>query len=275
MVRCPTCGKENVASFRFCVGCGAGLVRTSRAGNTVSPMPAEETAPFTLPPLTLLEERTSWTATVQRSRLQLLSSTFEGKAAPLPEGRTTLGRKRGGALSRDRHLSPHHVSLTPQGEKLHIRDEGSLNGVYRKLVAHEPALLDPGQVFRIGQEILRFEPLRPKPPDAHGVEHQGGSAKPYVGRLVIVLGRQTTGDAIAVPRSGLQLGRDRGDWLFPDDGYVSGAHCKLAADGEQVTLTDLGSSNGTFLRIEREALLSPGETLLVGKQLFRIALAPR
>jgi hypothetical protein len=37
-------------------------------------------------------------------------------------------------------------------------------------------------------------------------------------------------------------------------------------------LTDLGSSNGSFIRLSAEAELANGDVLLMGQQLFRITL---
>ena len=70
----------------------------------------------------------------------------------------------------------------------------------------------------------------------------------------------------------MQLGRERGDVLFPEDGYVSGLHGRLTCEGGRVTLTDLGSSNGSFIRLTEETELESGDVLLMGQQLFRIAL---
>jgi hypothetical protein len=38
-----------------------------------------------------------------------------------------------------------------------------------------------------------------------------------------------------------------------------------------VCLTDLGSSNGTFLRVREARLVPTGSLLLMGQQLFRVA----
>ena len=40
----------------------------------------------------------------------------------------------------------------------------------------------------------------------------------------------------------MHLGRERGDVIFPEDGYVSGLHCRIHHDGTAVVLTDVGSS---------------------------------
>ena len=72
----------------------------------------------------------------------------------------------------------------------------------------------------------------------------------------------------------MHCGRERGDILFSEDGYVSGLHCQVArgADGA-VYLTDLGSSNGSFIRLRSGARASRGgDILLMGQQLFRVDL---
>ncbi|RYE73780.1 MAG: FHA domain-containing protein, partial [Myxococcales bacterium] len=131
----------------------------------------------------------------------------------------------------------------------------------------------PGDVFRIGQEIVRFEPLMPQPPSPDGVERLGSPSKGYVGRLALIIGRDVTGNAFPIPEGGVHLGRERGEILFPEDGYVSGLHCRIAraADG-RIMLTDLGSSNGTFVRIKTERDLRSLDEILMGQQLFRITL---
>ena len=78
------------------------------------------------------------------------------------------------------------------------------------------------------------------------------------------------GNAFPVPVMGIYLGRERGDILFPDDGYVSGLHCQLTVTGNRVNLTDVGSSNGTYVRLRAPRSLRNGDFLLLGQQLFRL-----
>jgi pSer/pThr/pTyr-binding forkhead associated (FHA) protein len=126
-------------------------------------------------------------------------------------------------------------------------------------------------VFRIGQEIIRFEELRASGRGPDGVERFGSPAKGYIGRLALVIGRDTTGNAFPVPERGVHCGRERGDILFSEDGYVSGLHCRIArANDGRVYLTDVGSSNGTFIRLRAEHPLTGGDILLMGQQLFRV-----
>ncbi|MFO0661701.1 MAG: FHA domain-containing protein, partial [Polyangiaceae bacterium] len=112
--------------------------------------------------------------------------------------------------------------------------------------------------------------ITPQPPSPDGVERLGSPSKGYVGRLALVIGRDVTGNAFPVPEAGVHLGRERGDILFPEDGYVSGLHCRIRSEGGRVLLTDLGSSNGTFYRLANEHELKNHEEILMGQQLFRV-----
>jgi pSer/pThr/pTyr-binding forkhead associated (FHA) protein len=127
-------------------------------------------------------------------------------------------------------------------------------------------------VFRIGQEIIRFEELRGRAV-AGRRRALRQPAKGYIGRLALVIGRDTTGNAFPIPERGVHCGRERGDILFSEDGYVSGLHCQIArAPDGQVYLTDLGSSNGSFIRLRAERNIAGGDILLMGQQLFRVDL---
>lgn len=189
----------------------------------------------------------------------------------LPDAPTvTVGRDTGSIFAGDSYLSPRHASFTRRGGQIVVKDEGSLNGVYLKLKPNEPWPLQYDDVFRIGQEIIRFEELKPQPRSSDGVERFGSPGKGYIGRIALVIGRDTTGNAFPIPERGIHCGRERGDVLFSEDGYVSGLHCRVhrAQDGK-IYLTDVGSSNGTFIRIRSEHPIRPGDILLMGQQLFR------
>jgi pSer/pThr/pTyr-binding forkhead associated (FHA) protein len=183
----------------------------------------------------------------------------------------TLGRDTGSIFAGDSYLSPRHATFLRRNNQLFVKDEGSLNGVYLKIKPNEPWPLAYDDVFRIGQEIVRLEELKSLGPTADGVERFGSPAKGYIGRLALVIGRDTTGNAFPIPERGVHLGRERGDILFSEDGYVSGLHCRISkgADGK-IYLTDVGSSNGTFVRLRTERVVHKGDVLLMGQQLFRV-----
>lgn len=183
----------------------------------------------------------------------------------------TIGRELGGIFGGDNYLSPQHAVLTRRDSRLFVQDANSTNGTYVRLRRDVPEPLVDGQVFRIGQEIVRLEMLTSAPP-VDGVEIMGSPSAGYVGRIALVTGRETTGNAFPIPESGIHMGRERGHVLFPEDGYVSGLHCSVTKQGDGMVLTDLGSSNGTFVKLTGERELRDGDILLMGQQLFRVGL---
>jgi len=259
-VTCPQCGHPNPQSNRFCASCGYNLSALQSAGVAATAAPPPIAAPA---------------AATGGARILLTALRADGSEAgtfALPEAPTiTVGRDTGSIFAGDSYLSPRHATFVRQGGKLAVRDENSLNGVYLKLHANAPWPISYQDVFRIGQEIIRFEALVGQGPSSDGVERLGSPARGYIGRIALVIGRDTTGNAFPVPESGIHLGRERGDVLFSEDGYVSGLHCRIARENDgKVYLTDVGSSNGTFIRLRSEHPLAPGDVLLMGQQLFRV-----
>jgi pSer/pThr/pTyr-binding forkhead associated (FHA) protein len=255
-VVCLQCGHVNAPSNLFCGSCGFRL-------GGASARPAASAAP---PPPAAAEPAGGTMALTALRADGSEAGTFQ-----LPAGGGTVGRETGGIFAGDSYLSPRHATFRVGTGRASVKDEGSLNGVYKKLTREVPVEIRPNEVFRIGQEIIKFEPLAPPSTSADGVERLGAPSKGYIGRIALVIGREETGNAFPIPESGVHLGRERGDILFPEDGYVSGLHCRLSWDGQKLFLTDLGSSNGTFVRVAETDVRS-GDVLLMGQQLFRIAL---
>ena len=63
-----------------------------------------------------------------------------------------------------------------------------------------------------------------------------------------------------------------GDLVFADDQFLSRRHASIAWDGSRAMLNDLGSSNGTFIRLAGPMPVKNGDHLRMGDQLFRIEL---
>lgn len=276
-VICPQCSHPNPSTNKFCASCGFKLGKQAAASG---PVQSVEMVPGGSPLAPPLPSGPPGPAVGElpgpvAGGVSLTALRADGSEAGnfhMPSTPTTVGRDTGGIFAGDSYLSPRHATFVPKGKQVTIRDESSLNGVYKKLNRDEPIELAFGDVFRIGQEILRVEPLTPLAKSADGVDRLGSPSKGYVARIALVIGRDTTGNAYPIPESGLHLGRERGDVLFPEDGYVSGLHCRISYQNNKLFLTDLGSSNGSFVRLFKDTSVTSGDVLLMGQQLFRVAV---
>jgi pSer/pThr/pTyr-binding forkhead associated (FHA) protein len=258
---CVNCGAQVPENFRFCHVCGHDL-HAAPATNVRSDVPQERVS---APAVAAAPQRS-----VARAKLILIQPDgSEGEAFPLEDGSTLIGRSTGGIFANDAYLSPEHSEFRFEGDQLVVKDMESLNGIYIRVEAEVPIELFDGSVFRVGQEILRFEAPTAPDPAPDGTQLMGSPHQGFLGRVCLVIGRETTGNCFPIPPAGIHLGRERGDVVFPEDGYVSGLHCRIHSEVGHVFLTDLGSSNGTFVRVLNESFVPKGTFVLMGQQLFR------
>jgi pSer/pThr/pTyr-binding forkhead associated (FHA) protein len=253
LLSCPKCGSSVPKNFKFCGSCGHPMAQVAQAAPAAA-APAK-------PPAS--------TGAAPRGNLVLIRPDgSEGESMPLGDS-TQVGRQMGGVFGSDLYLSPRHATFTFEGTQLVVRDDESLNGVYVRVDRDVPTELSEGSIFRIGQELIRFNGLTLAGVGPDGVEPMGSPNPCYIGRLSLVVGRTTTGNSFPIPPQGLHLGRERGDLIFPEDGYVSGLHARVHTERGRVYLTDVGSSNGTFVRVNGKKAVRSGDLILIGQQLFR------
>ena len=253
MVKCPSCGANVPENFKFCGSCGHDM-------NQGSAPPPAAAAPAAQP---------AAGGGGQATLVLIRPDGTEGDVYPIQDG-TVVGRETAGPFASDSYLSPQHAEFSFSGGELTVKDLDSLNGVYYRIAREQPIELAPHAVFRIGQEILRYEPMSAAEEPADGVTLMGATDPGYVGRVRLVVGRESHGASFCIPAEGIHLGRERGDVIFPEDGYVSGLHCRVHPEGGKIWLTDVGSSNGTFFRVPGQHAVGRGELLLMGQQLFRV-----
>lgn len=65
------------------------------------------------------------------------------------------------------------------------------------------------------------------------------------------------------------IGRTSGDITFPDDNYMSNLHARIVRRNQKFFLIDEQSKNGIYKRIQNELILTNGNIILIGKQVFR------
>lgn len=171
----------------------------------------------------------------------------------------------------DPWIDAKHANFFYRKDKLIVRDEGSVNGVYVRI--RQPSVLQPGDHFLCGEQVFRLEstPKDTSGPDPDQTYFYSSPKRPSPFRIVQVLAGGADGMVYCARENSVQIGREDCDMNFPDDVFMSGSHAKveLSSDG-QYSLVDLGSRNGTYVRIGNECELVHGDYVFIGHQLLRV-----
>lgn len=80
----------------------------------------------------------------------------------------------------------------------------------------------------------------------------------------------TPGKTFALEGDVLTIGREASNQIAINDAEISRKHSQLVAQGGKYVLTDLGSTNGTFVngqRLTGQHVLQPGEVISLGEQI--------
>jgi pSer/pThr/pTyr-binding forkhead associated (FHA) protein len=255
---CPSCGTEVPANNKFCGKCGANM-------EAVAALPSGGGA------------KTMFFGANQvpgRARLIVIKGEgVDGVTYQLNGTEHVAGRSEGAILFPDDPLlSPRHANFVYRNGKLNVQDEGSVNGIFVRIKT--PAPVASGGLFLIGEQLLQVEPAPPDlgpMPDAEGTYFYASPKRPSKMKLIQRLRGGEIGMIYRSRGDTISIGREGNDVNFLDDPFISGKHAQvgISADG-QCTLTDLGSKNGTFVRINEEAALNHGDYVFLGQQLLRV-----
>ncbi len=203
----------------------------------------------------------------------------EGEVVPMGDAPLTIGRSQGDLrFPGDEFLTAAHARVDPLATGVRITDLGSRNGIYVRISRPEPVV--PGDLFLIGHHLLRLEniPAAGREQDAgpDGVRGYGTPLQAAWGRLVLLGPGTVEAETHYLRHPQVVFGRELGDIVFPADPFVSWQHAQLsvevAGEAMTVTLTDLRSANGTYLRARGDVILDPGDMFRVGDQIFRVRM---
>ena len=156
--------------------------------------------------------------------------------------------------------------------RLAVEDVGGGNGVFVRIRAER--LVNAGGELRMGRQRLRVEALPPVEHGPGGTIMWGSPEPGFRFRLVQILEGGLLAAAFPLKEGDNSVGREYGDVTFPTDGFVSGRHAVLHVRSDRLTIRDLGSSNGTFLRLSGPAFVEDGDQYLIGRQLLRVDVKP-
>jgi hypothetical protein len=250
---CRSCSTPVPMGHKFCGRCGAA-------------MPPE-----------ILAARTQFFGQLQvpgRAKLILIRGEgVEGLSYQLNADQHVVGRNGQLVFTDDPFISPRHANLFYRNGKLVVRDEGSLNGVFWRV--HGTIEVGAGDLFLAGEQLFRVEGA-PRPSDGPAPDGTYFYTSPKHQthfKLVQLLEGGAAGMAVCARGPSLQIGREGGELNFPLDLYMSAAHCRVEdTGGGALTLTDMNSRNGTYVRLKAERELGHGDYLFIGRKLLRVEI---
>lgn len=182
---------------------------------------------------------------------------------------TVFGRTEGDiTFPDDPHLSPRHARIVLRGGGFWLEDAGSRNGLYVRL--REAGQLADKDMVTFGSLVFRFESFGPGPrtssiiTQADGVKVFGSGRERPFGRLVRILQDGSEGCAYPLTPSRTILGRKSGHFVFPDDPLLSRQHVQFYERDGTLWVEDLGSSNGTLVRMVAPVELRGGTVFRMG-----------
>lgn len=249
---CRSCSTPVPVGHKFCGRCGAAV------------------------PPEILNARTQFFGQLQapgKAKLILIRGEgVEGLSYQLNAEQHVVGKAGQLVFPDDPFVSPKHANFFYRNGTLCVRDEGSLNGVYLRVrgtveVASEDHFLAGEQVFRVDRQ-----PKHNDQPGPDGTYFYSSPKHQSAFRITQLLQGGAHGMTVCSRTSSLQIGREGGDLNFPTDLYMSASHCKIEDAAGTLTLTDLGSRNGTYVRLKAERELAHGDYLFIGRKLLRVEI---
>src|SRR3989454_1567908 len=295
--QCPNCMTLNAATFKFCARCGTPLGATAAPGAPApkGAGPPAKSAPPPKPPAPVRPAVPARPvpppppkpvtgqsrpppappkpAAPVRPRARVSAIARDGSRSAdfvLVKDETRVGRDVEPTevkLDKDPFIAPVHAVFRFEGPQLVVKDLGTANGVFLWL---KERTLQSGDELRIGRQRLRIEWM-PDEPEQLAEQPVWGTPNPgYTARIVQLLEGGGEGDVYPLKVGENMVGRGTGDVSFPQDGYVSSKHATITVGEGSLVVKDLGSANGTFVRVNGQTAVTSGDLLLLGEQILRI-----
>lgn len=277
---CPKCGENVPTSNRFCPSCGHRVPPPSSfdVSTQVGPRPSAQgtaPAPSGTPAPKVGRSTLFFGGAVQaaRAKLTLIRGDGDDGVSFTLAGQDHLAGRGDCPISfpDDPFLSLTHANFRYDQGSLVVHDESSLNGVYVRITGKVD--LVPGSTVLVGEQVLKVQPapVVEDTPDAEGTYYSASMPRSAALEVVQHLRGGQTGWVYRVGDRAT-IGREGNDINFPDDPFISGRHAELKLAAGALSVTDLGSRNGTFVRVSGEQVLRHGDYVFLGQQLLRVEI---
>src|SRR5450759_36609 len=185
----------------------------------------------------------------------------------------TIGRSQGDiSFPEDLHMAPLNALVFIDEGQLFVQDlsQGAESIFIRVAGGYT---LQNEDVVLMGHQVLKFREIS----GAMSVAVEQGATLNEVARVLqesvadLVQVNATGGASVRCPlsQSEVYLGRTKGTYTFPADMLMSRSHARILQRAEDFILEDLGSRNGTFVKVRGTTPLAVDGMVLLGNQLLR------
>lgn len=208
-------------------------------------------------------------------KLQLIQKDGTGGAEYTVKSELGIGLTKEHTLvvSEDLQSSSMCARVFVQDEALFVEGRSAAGeGVFLRLAS--AYVLEHQDIFLAGQQVFRYEekPEASSSSTDHLTGTVAGSSENAFRDAAELAGTDAKGNPTGrYPLKGqeVQLGRTKGTYVFPDDNLMSRAHIRILQRGEDYVLEDVGSRNGTFVKVRGKTSFPSGSALLIAGHLLR------
>ena len=210
-------------------------------------------------------------------RLEHWSPRVKSESLSMDRAETVVGRDRGDIkYPDDNYLSKKHARFFRDGQgRFCVEDMGTLNGTFLRLRA--PFKLEHRDTIFVGRHAFRFELLQYEEQDDRTIEGdpltrvQGVQGAAPRARILKRQEEGFRGVPFFFGTAKYVLGRTDGTHNFQKDDLMSRRHASITYRDGDYWIEDLGSQNGSFVRLRGPHVLERGDVLKMGDQYFKLA----
>jgi len=306
-IACALCGTVNVGVFAKCIACGQDLA--GEAATSDEP-PQENAAarPSSEEPTGAVAGAKRQSSQAIEARDELDSASYRQTVVELPKSRETVPVKLVGpadaprgakfvarlllpegdrrnvdvgaagvvigsgldelGLSGDPRMRAAEAKLVDAGGRLYLEPAPDARNVYKRI--DRETKLEDGDVVLMGDVAATFTHVDPGGAVDAVLQVVGGSANAPCGRLVFLRRDGSPGPIHDLPAGKTVVGRTDGHLNFPNDTRLSRRHALFFASDRGVTVEDMESRNGTYLRVRARCELAAEDSLRVGSSGIQI-----
>ncbi len=207
-------------------------------------------------------------------RLQVIDQTGAITAEHLVLKDLTIGRSEGAiTFPEDESMAAASVRIFVDDGQLFIQDlsQGAQN-VFLKIAGGYT--LQNQDIVLMGRQVFKFREVSGAMSAAAelgvSLAEVSRTLEEPVAELVRMNPRERSAARCPLSLEEIFFGRVKGTYTFPEDKLMSRSHARVLQRAEDFIVEDLGSRNGTFVKLRGTAPLAANGMILLGNQLLRV-----